>query len=236
MIAIMIENGQVIPPTGPLATPIHLGSVCFDSKAAETQMNVPLCYDSISRSQCHFPSLYGPRPPVVFLGLVFCPGRPPSPLPREDLRCSGTRLDDPWCAGEARPRRWRVNIKGKSNAQPKWEFYDLTRGSYFFLTCHSFSLCKVKDLNLKMTGNVRIPPRVRDLMLTEHRSGDRRLMSVSRRSKQGRWNRRGHFLSRHFESDAERDPYFYIQKPNIAREGTRDVCVFPVESRCWGGT
>lgn len=45
----------VIALTGPLTSQIHLSSVCFDSKAATTQMNVFLCYGSISRASLIFP-------------------------------------------------------------------------------------------------------------------------------------------------------------------------------------
>lgn len=52
---IKIKNGLIIPLTGPLTTQIHLRSVCFDSEAVTTQINVCLYYDSISRASVIFP-------------------------------------------------------------------------------------------------------------------------------------------------------------------------------------
>lgn len=45
----------VITLTGPLTSQIHVKSVCFDRKAATTQINVLLCYGSISRASLIFP-------------------------------------------------------------------------------------------------------------------------------------------------------------------------------------
>ena len=78
--------------TGPLATQIHLSSACFDSKAAATQMNVFLCYDSISRASVVFPSLSLSR---LRTSVVLSGAETRRPPPREGPGCWGTRLDDP---------------------------------------------------------------------------------------------------------------------------------------------
>lgn len=82
----MITNGQVIPLTDPLTTLIHLGSVCFDSSAARTQMNVFLYYDSISRASVMFSRLCGFP--------WACQPRDQLPSAQGEPSQQGTRLDD----------------------------------------------------------------------------------------------------------------------------------------------
>lgn len=95
----MIKNGQVIPLTGPLTTQIHLRSVCFDSKAATTQMNVSLCYDSISRASLVFPLSLRLMASVVSLCGAALPRDPLPSTPETACPARGHVWMTPWYAG-----------------------------------------------------------------------------------------------------------------------------------------
>lgn len=99
VMSIMIKNGQVIPLTGPLTTQIHLRSVCFDSKAAGTKMNVFLLYDSISRASVIFPLW------PLWFSMDWSAQGPTAFYPERAFPTGGHVWMTPWYAGGARPRR-----------------------------------------------------------------------------------------------------------------------------------